>query len=290
MRDYVIFTDSCCDLTAQMADQLGLVVVPLSLIMADKEYRNYLDGREITPKEFYACIRGGSMPTTSAISVGTFEEYMRPILAEGKDILYLAFSSGLSTTYQSACIAAESLRSEFPDATIHVVDTLAASMGQGLLVYLCAQQKKEGKTIEEVRDYAENIKLNICHWVTVDDLNHLKRGGRVSAATALFGTMLTIKPIIHVDNEGHLINVGKARGRKVSLMTLADEMEKRAIDPAGQIIFISHGDCEEDVNLLADELRSRFGIREVVVNYVGPVIGAHTGAGVVALFFVGTER
>ena len=290
MRDYVILTDSSCDLTAQMADELDLVVIPLSLVMDGQEYRNYLDGREITPKDFYARIRSGSMPTTSAINVGTFEEYMRPILAEGKELLDLSFSSGLSTTHQSARIAAEGLQSEFPDAKIHVVDTLAASMGQGLLVYLCAQQKKAGKTVDEVRDYAEEMKLKICHWVTVDDLNHLKRGGRVSAATALFGTMLTIKPIIHVDNEGHLINVGKARGRKVSLMTLADEMEKRAIDPAGQTIFISHGDCEEDVKLLADELRSRFGVKEVIVNYVGPVIGAHTGAGVVALFFVGSER
>ena len=290
MRDYVIMTDSCCDLTAQLADDLGVIVLPLTLLMDGREYRNYLDGREITPKDFYARIRSGSMPTTSAVNVGAFEEAMRPILAEGKDLIYLAFSSGLSTTHQSACIAAEGLRSEFPDAKIHVVDTLAASMGQGLLVYLCAQQKKSGKTVDEIRDYAEEMKLKICHWVTVDDLNHLKRGGRVSAATALFGTMLTIKPIIHVDNEGHLINVAKARGRKVSLMTLADEMEKRAINPAEQTIFISHGDCEEDVNLLADELRKRFGVKEVIINYVGPVIGAHTGAGVVALFFVGTER
>ena len=290
MRDYVILTDSCCDLTAQLAGDLGVIVLPLTLLMDGREYRNYLDGREITPKDFYARIRSGSMPTTSAVNVGAFEEAMRPILTEGKDLIYLAFSSGLSTTYQSACIAAEGLRSEFPDAKIHVVDTLAASMGQGMLVYLCAQQKKAGKTVDEIRDYAEEMKLKICHWVTVDDLNHLKRGGRVSAATALFGTMLTIKPIIHVDNEGHLINVAKARGRKISLMTLADEMEKRAINPAEQTIFISHGDCEEDVNLLADELRKRFGVKEVIINYVGPVIGAHTGAGVVALFFVGTER
>ena len=290
MREYVIMTDSCCDLTEQLANELGIVVLPLTLLMDGQEYHNYLDGREIAPKDFYNRIRSGSMPTTSAVNVGEFEEAMRPILAAGKDLIYLAFSSGLSTTYQSACIAAEGLRSEFPDAKLHVVDTLAASMGQGLLVYLCAQQKKAGKTVDELRDYAEEIKLQICHWVTVDDLNHLKRGGRVSAATALFGTMLTIKPIIHVDNDGHLINVAKARGRKVSLMTLADEMEKRAIDPANQTIFISHGDCEEDVNLLADELRKRFGVKEIVVNYVGPVIGAHTGAGVVALFFVGTER
>ena len=288
MRDYVILTDSCCDLTAQMADELGIVAIPLSLVMDDKEFRNHLDGRDISPKDFYARIRSGSMPTTSAINVGTFEEIMRPILEGGKDILYLAFSSALSTTHQSACIAAEGLRAEFPDAKIHVVDTLAASMGQGLLVYLCAQQQKSGKTVDEVRDYAENTKLNICHWFTVDDLTHLKRGGRVSAATALLGTMLAIKPVLHVDDGGHLISVSKARGRKASLMALADEMGKTVTD--AETIFISHGDCEEDVNLLADELRSRFGVKNVVINYVGPVIGAHTGAGVVALFFVGSKR
>ena len=290
MRDYVILTDSCCDLSAQMADELGIQVMPLRLLLDDQEYLNYLDGREIGFKEFYDRVRGGSMPTTSALNVGDFEEAMRAILETGKDVLYLAFSSGLSTTYQSSVIAADGLREEFPDSKIIVVDTLTASMGQGLLVYLCAQQKKAGKTMEEVRDYAEEIKLNICHWVTVDDLNHLKRGGRVSAATALFGTMLTIKPIIHVDNEGHLINVGKARGRKASLMTLADEMAKTAINPADQTVFISHGDCLDDVNSLADELRNRLGVKEVVINYIGPVIGSHTGAGVVALFFVGSHR
>ena len=290
MRDYVILTDSCCDLSAQMAEELGVQVMPMRLLLDDQEYLNYLDGREIGFKEFYDRVRGGSMPTTSALNVGEFEEAMRAILETGKDVLYLGFSSGLSTTYQSSVIAADGLRSEFPDSKIIVVDTLTASMGQGLLVYLCAQQKKAGKTMEEVRDYAEETKLNICHWVTVDDLNHLKRGGRVSAATALFGTMLTIKPIIHVDNEGHLINVGKARGRKASLMTLADEMAKTAINPAEQTVFISHGDCIDDVNTLADELRSRLGVKEVVINYIGPVIGSHTGAGVVALFFVGEHR
>ena len=290
MRDYVILTDSCCDLSAQMVEELGIQVMPMRLLLDDQEYLNYLDGREIGFKEFYDRERCGSMPTTSALNVGEFEEAMRAILETGKDVLYLGFSSGLSTTYQSSVIAADGLRSEFPDSKIIVVDTLTASMGQGLLVYLCAQQKKAGKTMEEVRDYAEEIKLNICHWVTVDDLNHLKRGGRVSAATALFGTMLTIKPIIHVDNEGHLINVGKARGRKASLMTLADEMAKTAINPAEQTVFISHGDCIDDVNTLADELRSRLGVKEVVINYIGPVIGSHTGAGVVALFFVGEHR
>lgn len=290
MRDFVIMTDSCCDLTAQMADELGLVVLPLSLLIGEDTYRNYLDGRDIGFKEFYDRVRGGAMPSTSAVSVGDFEDAMRPILSEGKDILYLAFSSALSTTYQSAVIASEELKQEFPDAKIYTVDSKAASLGQGLYVYLCAQQKLTGKSIDEVYAYAEDVKLKICHWFTVDDLNHLKRGGRVSAATALVGTMLSIKPVLHVDNEGRLISVSKARGRKASLLALVDQMEKSAVDPKDQTVFISHGDCEEDVNFVADEIRRRFGTETIHINYVGPVIGSHTGAGVVALFFVGTER
>ena len=290
MRDFVIMTDSCCDLTAQMADDLGLVVLPLSLLIGEDTYRNYLDGRDIGFKEFYDRVRGGAMPSTSAVSVGDFEDAMRPILSEGKDILYLAFSSALSTTYQSAVIASEELKQEFPDAKIYTVDSKAASLGQGLYVYLCAQQKLAGKSIDEVYAYAEDVKLKICHWFTVDDLNHLKRGGRVSAAPALVGTMLSIKPVLHVDNEGRLISVSKARGRKASLLALVDQMEKSAVDPKDQTVFISHGDCEEDVNFVADEIRRRFGTETIHINYVGPVIGSHTGAGVVALFFVGTER
>ncbi|MDY5612506.1 DegV family protein [Dysosmobacter sp.] len=290
MRDFVIMTDSCCDMTAQMAEELELKVLPLSLLMGEDTYRNWLDGREIGFHNFYERIRAGATATTSAVSVGDFEEAMRPILAEGKDILYLAFSSGLSTTYQSAVIAADGLREEFPDAKIYVVDSLCASLGQGLFVYLCAQQKRAGKTIDEVRDYAEATKLKVCHWFTVDDLNHLKRGGRISAATALFGTMLTIKPVLHVDNEGHLISVSKARGRKASLLALVDRMEQTAIDPKNQTIFISHGDCEADAQFVADEVRRRFGTEDIHINYVGPVIGNHSGPGTLALFFLGTER
>ena len=290
MRDFVIMTDSCCDMTAQMAEELELKVLPLSLLMGADTYRNWLDGREIGFHDFYERIRAGATATTSAISVGDFEEAMRPILEAGKDILYLGFSSGLSTTYQSAAIAADGLREEFPDAKIYTVDSLAASLGQGLFVYLCVQQKRAGKAIEEVRDYAEATKLKVCHWFTVDDLNHLKRGGRISAATALFGTMLAIKPVMHVDNEGHLIPVSKARGRKASLLALVDQMEQTAIDPRHQTVFISHGDCEADAQFVADEVRRRFGTEDIHINYVGPVIGNHSGPGTMALFFLGEHR
>jgi DegV family protein with EDD domain len=290
MRDYIIMTDSCCDMSAELADELELAVLPLSLQMEGATYRNYLDGREIGFKDFYARIRGGALATTSAVSVGQFEDAMRPILADGKDILCISFSSALSTTYQSATIAADSMREEFPDANIQVVDSLCASLGQGLFVYLCAQQKKAGKTLEEVYAYAEETKGRVCHRFTVDDLNHLKRGGRISAATALFGTMMSIKPVLHVDDQGRLINVGKARGRKASLLALVDRMEETAIDPKNQTVFISHGDCLEDAQFVADEVRRRFGTEDIRINYVGPVIGNHSGPGTMALFFLGTER
>ena len=290
MKDFVIMTDSCCDLTAEMAEELDLVVQPLSLLLNEQSYRNYLDGREIGFKEFYDLMRGGSLGTTSAASVGEFEDIMRPILSAGKDLLYISFSSALSTTYQSAVIAAEQLREEFPGAEIRVIDSKCASMGQGLLVWLCAQQKKAGKTFAEVCDYCETTVPSLCHWFTVNDLNHLKRGGRVSAATALVGTMLSIKPVLHVDDEGRLINVGKARGRKASLLALVDEMEKTAVNPADQTVFISHGDCLEDAQFVASEIEKRFGTKNFRFSYVGPVIGNHTGAGVVALFFLGNQR
>ena len=290
MRDYVILTDSCCDLTAGMAEELGLEVLPLSLEMSGTTYYNFLDGRDIGFRDFYARVRNGETATTSAISVGTFEEKMRGILQSGKDILCIAFSSALSTTYQSAVIAAEELQSEFPDAQIRVVDSLCASLGQGLLVYLCAREKEAGKTLEEVHAFAEETKGRVCHWFTVDDLNHLKRGGRISAATALFGTMLSIKPVMHVDDTGHLTAVSKARGRKASLLALVDEMEKTAIDPRHQTVFISHGDCEADARFVAEEIPRRFGVTDIHINYVGPVIGNHSGPGTMALFFLGTQR
>ncbi|WP_287826597.1 DegV family protein [Oscillibacter sp.] len=290
MDDFVILTDSCCDMTARMAADLELEVLPLSLNMEDRVYHNYLDSREIGFQDFYARLRAGALATTSAISVGVFDEAMRKILDSGRDVLYLAFSSALSTTYQSAVIAADDLREAYPGRKIFVVDTLSASLGQGLLVYLCVQEKRKGKTIDQVHVFAEETKAKVCHWFTVDDLNHLKRGGRVSAAAALFGTMLSIKPVLHVDDTGHLVPVSKTRGRKASLLALVDRMAESAIDPAGQTIFISHGDCEADAEFVADEVRRRFGVQDIYINYVGPVIGNHSGPGTLALFFLGSRR
>ena len=266
------------------------MVLPLSLELSGQTYHNYLDGREIGFSQFYDRIRAGETATTSAISVGAFEEAMRPVLESGKDILCLSFSSALSTTYQSAVIAAGEMAESFPEARIHVVDTLSASLGQGLLVYLCAKQKQAGLDIDALRDYAEQTKGRVCHWFTVDDLNHLKRGGRVSATAALFGTMLSIKPVLHVDDQGRLIPVSKARGRRASLTALVERMEQTAVDPETQTVFISHGDCLEDAQFVADEIRRRFGTEDIRINFVGPVIGNHSGPGTMALFFLGTER
>ena len=290
MRDFVIMTDSCCDLPAALAEELELAVLPLSLHMGEGVYRNLLNGGDISFPDFYDRVRKGENATTAAVSVGDFEAEMRQVLESGRDILCINFSSALSTTYQSASIAAEDLREAFPEAGIYVVDSLCASLGQGLLLYLCARERQRGKTVEEVRDFAQKTKGRLCHWFTVDDLNYLKRGGRVSAATALFGTMLSIKPVMHMDDGGRLTPVGKARGRRASLLALVDRMEELAADPKGQTVFISHGDCEDDARFVAEEIRRRFGTADIRINYVGPVIGSHTGPGVVALIFLGTVR
>ncbi|HJB81486.1 DegV family protein [Flavonifractor plautii] len=290
MGEYVILTDSSADLTAELVAELGVEVIPLSFTMEDKTYFNYPDNRDIDPADFYARLRGGAMATTAAVNVADYTEAIEPILKEGKDVLVLAFSSGLSATCHSAQIAAGELMEQYPDRKVYVVDTLCASLGQGLLVWYAANLKKQGKTMEEVRDWTEEHKLNLCHWFTVDDLHFLKRGGRISAATAVLGTMLSIKPVMHVDNEGHLIKVGTARGRNASLKALVDHMEQTVLDLKDQAIFISHGDCLADAQKVADDVKARFGVESIIINYVGPVIGAHSGPGTVALFFMGSER
>lgn len=288
MNNYVIMTDSSADLDAALAAELEVDVMSLTVSIDNGEY---VPGDKLDIKEFYNKLREGSMATTSAINLDTALTAMEKHLAEGKDIIYIAFSSGLSSTAQTGKLAADELSEKYPDRKIFVVDTLAASLGQGLLVYYAAQLRNEGKTIEELRDYLEANKLNLCHWFTVDDLHFLKRGGRVSAATAVVGTMLSIKPVLHVDNEGHLINVAKARGRKPSIQALAAKIgETASVDPSEQTIFISHGDCIDDANYLADIIREKYNPKKIVIGYVGPVIGAHSGPGTLALFFLGKER
>ena len=290
MSQYIIMTDSSCDLPAQLAAELELEVLPLSVLIDGKSYVNYLDERDISFADSYAALRAGKSATTSAVNVEAFVEAMERHLQAGEDILYLGFSSALSGTYNAGAVAAQQLAEKYPERKLYAVDTLSASMGQGLLVYLTVQQKRAGATIEEARDYAEAQKLHLCHWFTVDDLNHLHRGGRVSATSAVLGTVLNIKPVLHMDDEGRLIFMEKVRGRRNSIKRMLEKMRETAIEPEKQIVFMSHGDCIEDAEYLAGRIREEWNVQDVVINYVGPVIGAHSGPGTLALFFLGTHR
>ena len=290
MSDFVIMTDSSCDLPASLADRMELSVLPLSVYIEDKQYINYLDEREIAFSEIYAKLRTKCPAKTSAVNMNDFLAPMEEIVRSGRDLLYIGFSSGLSGTYNAGAAAAQEIAEKYPERKVYAVDSLAASLGQGLLVYHAWQQKQAGKDIDEVLQWVVDNRLHLCHWFTIDDLMFLKRGGRISGATAIVGSMLSIKPVMHVDNEGHLIKVGTARGRKASIKALADRAGQLGIDLENQTVFISHGDCLEEANYLADIMRARFNVKKVVINYVGPVIGAHSGPGTIALFFLGRER
>ena len=284
---YRIVTDTCCDFPETMYEELQLSVVPLTLNFRGQEHDHF---DEAFMKDMYAGMRNGEAGSTAAVNPDGWANAMEPILAAGEDVLVLAFSSGLSTTYQSAAIAADELAEKYSERTIRVVDTLCASLGQGLFVWHACKKRDAGMSLEELTAWCEDNKLNLCHWFTVDDLMHLKRGGRVSAATAVMGTMLQIKPVLHVDDEGHLINVSKSRGRKASLNALADRMVQTCLPGENDTIFISHGDCLEDAEYVGNLLKERCGVKNVIINYVGAVIGSHTGPGVVALFFLGQQR
>ncbi len=287
MQNFVIFTDSSSDLPISRVNELGIKMVQLTVTLEGEEPKpNDL----VNTKEFYDALRTKKSATTSTPSINNFIEAFEPFVAEGNDLLYLGFSSGLSGTYNAGSVAAAELSEKYPDRKIFTVDTLCASLGQGLIVYSAAKMRENGSSIEEVRDFVENNKLNLCHWFTVDDLFFLKRGGRVSAATAVMGTMLSIKPVMHVDNAGKLINVEKARGRKAAIEALLRNMRDSHTDIKDQPVFISHGDCLEDAEYLAARIKMEFGVEVLVIDYVGPVIGAHSGPGTLALFFYGKQR
>lgn len=289
MAGYRIVTDSTTDITPGMIQDLGITVIPLCFTLEGQTHQN-IPGGGMPIADFYGKLRAGSTSTTAQVNAEEFIEAFSPILEAGEDVLYIAFSSGLSGTCQSAMIAKRQLAERFPGRRVEVFDSLAASMGEGLLVYLAAQQKKAGASLDAALQWLVENVLHLCHWFTVDDLNHLKRGGRVSAATALVGTMLGIKPVLHVDDEGHLVPVSKVRGRRQSLDELVRKMEETAIDPAGQTVFISHGDCLEDAQYVEKRIREKLGVRDFHMNFIGPVIGAHSGPGTVALFFLGKHR
>ncbi|MBR0311730.1 MAG: DegV family protein [Oscillospiraceae bacterium] len=291
MRDYVIMTDSCCDLSAEEVAESGLIVLPLTFTMDGKTYRDTPEHEDMSLAEFYRNIRKGKECTTAAVSVGAFLDAMREVLRSGRDILCVSFSSALSTTYQSACIAAEELRQEFPDGRIIVIDSLAASRGQGMLVWYAAKKKAEGKSIDEVADWVREMAPHQDHWFTVYDLNHLRRGGRLNATSAIVGTVLAIKPILHTDAEGKLTPVSKARGMRAALDGLVKKMDELGTRPLSeQTVFICHADAQDSVDYVVSLLKERFGVTDVRANFIGPVIGSHTGAGTLGLFFFGSER
>ena len=287
MREFVITADSTVDLSKEFLEEKGIGIISLSYMLDGVTYKD-MDG--LTGKEFFDKIRNGSLPTTSQVNPEEAYEAFEPIVKEGKDILHIAFSSGLSGTYNSCRMAAEELMENYPGAKVIVIDSLCASMGGGLLLYKAIELKEQGKSMEEIADWVEENKLHICHNVTVDDLFHLHRGGRVSKATAVLGTMVKIKPIIHMDNEGKLMVIGKERGRKKAISNLVDRMEKQMGDYDNSVCMITHGDCEEDALYLKSLLEERFGTREVIIHGIGSVIGSHTGPGVLAVFFMGNER
>lgn len=288
MNEYKIVTDSGCDILPDVLKEWGVPFENLNVKFESDTAESTNDA--LDPKVFYDRMRAGEIAKTSAINVAQFSMLFKKELDAGYDILYLGFSSGISNTFNAARIAAEQIREEYPERKIIVVDSLCASAGQGLLLYLGLQKQKEGFSIEENAEYLENNKLNLVHWFTVDDLVYLKRGGRISPTLAFVGGALGIKPVMHVDNDGHLVNVSKVRGRKAAIKALADKYNDTALDHKNGTVFISHGDCIDDANLLADMIKAKAGHAVDIITYVGPVIGAHSGPGTLALFFVGKER
>ena len=284
---YQIITDSCCDFPKSLLDTLNISVVPLTLNFRGE---TWTDTTDEGLKTVFDGLRNGEVATTAAANPEDWAKHIEPVLKQGDDALVLTFSSGLSTTYQSAVIAANNLLETYPERKIRVVDTLCASLGQGLFVWYACQKKDEGLSLDELAAWCEEYRFKLCHWFTVDDLMYLKRGGRISATTALLGTMLGIKPVLHMDDEGHLINVSKVRGRKASIDALAAKVGTLGIPGANDTMFICHGDCIEDAEYLKSRLEALYGTKTVVIGYVGAVIGSHSGPGTLAVFFLGEHR
>jgi DegV family protein with EDD domain len=290
MNKYVIFTDSTSDLPQNIVEDMDIKVIPMAFEIAGKSYMDYPDDRELDTHEFYEMLRNGETAVTSLINTMTFIEWFEPFIKEDKDIMYIGFSAAMSGTYNASLMAAEMLMERYKDSKVICVDSKAASLGEGMLVYSAALQKEKGMSIDELHEWIIENRLHLCHWVTVDDLNHLKRGGRINPLTATIGTALSMKPIIHVDDEGSLMPVTNVRGRKKSLHTLVGHMAETAINPEEQVVFIAHGDNYKDAMQLEKLVRDQLKVRDVIIGNIGPVIGSHTGPGAMTLFFFGTKR
>lgn len=286
MNDYVIFTDSTADLTHDILEEFDIHVVPMKITIDDKTcYEN-----ELNSSDFYGMIKNTrKLPTTTQVNPQEYADCFEKFLKDNINVLYVCFSSVLSGCYNSACIAANEINSKY-DSKVKVVDSLSASMGEGMLVYKLALQKKNGLNFEEAVKWAEENKLKICHLFTVDDLNHLSKSGRLSKTSAFFGSMLNIKPVLHVDEEGRLVAIDKARGRHKSIDMIAEKMKKYSEGIKNDVIFISHGDCLDDAKELAERVSEKTGIKNFVFGSITPMIGTHTGLGTLALFFEGNQR
>lgn len=287
---YKIITDSAANLSLEQIKEYDVDIMSLIYRMRDKEYLSYIPGEETDYSEVYRLLREKENITTALIGREQCDEVIRPVLERGDDVLVLCFSSGLSGSYQNVYNACADYREEFPDREIIVIDGLCAALGQGLLVHYAAGLKKEGMDIKELADWIEANKLSICHIFTLDDLFFLKRGGRLSGSSALFGTLLNIKPMLHMDDDGKLYVTGKVRGRRAAIEKLADSLGEKGIKVGEQTIFIVHGDCEEDALTLETMIKKKYGIKKVVINCLEPVIASHAGPGTLAVFFVGKER
>ena len=287
---FKIVTDSCANLTGGLIEKYGVEVISLQYHMKDKSYDSYIKGEKPDFTDAYKFLREKGKVTTSLVGRDACDNVIIPLLKQGEDVLILAFSSGLSGTYQNIVTAAEDYKEEFPDRKIIVVDTLSASMGQGLLVHYAVELQNQGKTIEEVAQWVEDNKLRLVHIFTLDDLFFLKRGGRLSGTSAVVGTVLGIKPLMHVANDGKLYVTGKARGRKAAIEHLINSLEAQGENIKGQTIFITHGDSYEDAKFIAAALKTKYGVSNVVINCLDPVIASHSGPGTLAIFFMGKQR
>ncbi|MBQ7637023.1 MAG: DegV family protein [Lachnospiraceae bacterium] len=288
MAEYVISTDSTADLPVEYSNEHNIVIQDLSFSFGDEMYRGLAD---MDPKVFYKRMRDGDVAKTNACIPGNVRASFEEILKSGKDILHISFSSGLSASYNVVKIVAEELSSEYPDRKIAVVDSLAAAPGQGLLVYYGVLNHENGMDFDENVKQMEALKLHVCHEFTVEDLKYLARGGRISKTTAVLGTIINVKPVLHVDNEGHLINISKVRGRKQSLNALVDNMGTHLTDEfKNDIVFIGHGDSLADAEYVRDRVKEKYGVKNFMLNYICPTIGAHSGPGTIALFYLGKSR
>ena len=285
----VIVTDSNCDLPVEYISQNKVYVIPFTFVLNGVSYIDDF-GKSLSYKAFYNEIRKGSMPTTAQITAYTFENEFRSFISKGDSVIYIGFSSALSGTYNSSVIARNEIVEVAPEADITVVDSKSATVGQGLLVYYACEMLKQGKSKQEIVDWIESNKLKVNHWFTIDSLEHLKRGGRISSASAAIGGMLEVKPVLNVSNDGSLNVVKRVRGRKKSIRTLLEEFKTRAIKPEEQMIYITHGDCVEDAENLKSLILSETTAKAIVINDLGPIVGTHTGPGMLGVFFLGKER